>query len=495
MAALRAPPFRTRAYLAAVAVGLAVFGYGRVTSYLAWGKALREAGFIGEMAPPAGGERLLIVAPHPDDEALGCGGLIQEALRAGAEVHVVLMTNGDASELALIFGERELPSGPGSFIDLGRKRQQESLRALAGLGLNASHVHFLGFPNNGLLALWRPEHWRYSQPYRSPYTGAVYSPYDHIVTPEAPYCGQQVLADLMAVLQQVRPTSIFVTAPQDVHPDHWATCCFVRYALATVAVRGAEWARATKVYGYLVHWPRFPAPARASVKLALLPPTSLVGFAGHWQRLSLSPDIARAKLRAIRAYRSQEPGLDRLLLRFARANEVYDALDAVDMELGAPRVWTFADARRRGLGGARVSELRLDVTREPALTAELATAPQPLNNHAYVGLDVRSWDEGAAPALTTIYVTDGDAARVVRLSVGGLSELTLAVEKAAPGRLRIANVPLPENILARGEFFVTCWGSIGDRVTAPALVSQVRLRSAPREPAPDRGLAHSEPGH
>jgi LmbE family N-acetylglucosaminyl deacetylase len=39
--------------------------------------------------------RLMIFSPHPDDESLGAGGLIQRVLKAGGRVKVVFMTNGD----------------------------------------------------------------------------------------------------------------------------------------------------------------------------------------------------------------------------------------------------------------------------------------------------------------------------------------------------------------------------------------------------------------
>lgn len=39
-------------------------------------------------------KRAVIIAPHPDDEILGCGGTIARMNAAGAEVHVVLMTRG-----------------------------------------------------------------------------------------------------------------------------------------------------------------------------------------------------------------------------------------------------------------------------------------------------------------------------------------------------------------------------------------------------------------
>lgn len=41
------------------------------------------------------GERLLVVAPHPDDETLAAGGLIQRVLMRGGAVRVVLVTAGD----------------------------------------------------------------------------------------------------------------------------------------------------------------------------------------------------------------------------------------------------------------------------------------------------------------------------------------------------------------------------------------------------------------
>ncbi|MFV2198260.1 PIG-L deacetylase family protein [Nocardiopsis sp. LOL_012] len=43
-------------------------------------------------------ERLLVLAPHPDDETLGCGGLISKAKNAGAEVFVQFATVGDTAD-------------------------------------------------------------------------------------------------------------------------------------------------------------------------------------------------------------------------------------------------------------------------------------------------------------------------------------------------------------------------------------------------------------
>lgn len=43
-----------------------------------------------------GDHRLLVLAPHCDDEVVAAGGLIQAALREGMDVHVVIATAGDA---------------------------------------------------------------------------------------------------------------------------------------------------------------------------------------------------------------------------------------------------------------------------------------------------------------------------------------------------------------------------------------------------------------
>lgn len=45
-----------------------------------------------------GAHRLLVLAPHPDDEVIGCGGLIAKAKDRGGEVHVQFMTVGDTRD-------------------------------------------------------------------------------------------------------------------------------------------------------------------------------------------------------------------------------------------------------------------------------------------------------------------------------------------------------------------------------------------------------------
>jgi hypothetical protein len=51
-------------------------------------------------------DRVLILAPHPDDEAIGAGGLIQRALSAGAKVNIICFTNGDFNQAAFFVYEK-----------------------------------------------------------------------------------------------------------------------------------------------------------------------------------------------------------------------------------------------------------------------------------------------------------------------------------------------------------------------------------------------------
>jgi LmbE family N-acetylglucosaminyl deacetylase len=430
-------------------------------------------------AAPGKSDRLLIFAPHPDDETLGCGGLIQQGLARGAEVHVALMTNGDGSELALLFGERELSRKPQSFVELGRSRQRESLAALISLGLSPRRVYFLGYPNNGLLALWNLDHWLRSHPYRSRTTKATASPYPDAVTPGAIYCGEQALADVSALLRKVRPTKVYVTHPQDIHPDHWATCALVSYALAGLASEGKEgWAKQVGLYGYLVHWPHYPSPAKTNRGLALRPPKALEAAGSPWVQVPLSPAEAAAKLRAIRLYRSQVPSLDRLLPHLARTNELFEELPVVSGRESAPLVWEDENSRRRGLGGTEMLRTKLRVEADGGLEADLLHAPKELKKRMSITLDVRGFDDRGRPSGAAVRLLARGESSAVSLSGGRISAAPAKASEPAAGWVTMSGLRAPPKVLRGRGFVVTCWGAVGDKATDPAVVSRVVLGSA-----------------
>lgn len=121
--------------------------------------------------------RTLVFAPHPDDEVLGCGGTIALQAAAGAEVRVVVMTDGRASHANLIDAE-----------SLVRMRREEAARAAPHLGLRAEHYRFLDFEDHHL----------------------------HLHRPAAQAQVAQLLADF-------EPEQVFVPHRRDRLSDHVAT--------------------------------------------------------------------------------------------------------------------------------------------------------------------------------------------------------------------------------------------------------------------------------
>ena len=78
--------------------------------------------------------RLLVIAPHPDDESLGCGGLIASFARDGRQTHTVFVTDGGASH-------RNSVSWPRA--RLAAAREAEAAEALAILGAGDHPRSFL----------------------------------------------------------------------------------------------------------------------------------------------------------------------------------------------------------------------------------------------------------------------------------------------------------------------------------------------------------------
>ncbi|WP_223796377.1 PIG-L family deacetylase [Sphingomonas nostoxanthinifaciens] len=84
---------------------------------------------------------MLVVAPHPDDEAIGAWGLMSRLRRAGAVVEVIVVSDGGASHPGSITWPRQR---------LVRARRRETLQAMRGLGLSGRSVRFLDLPDGQL---------------------------------------------------------------------------------------------------------------------------------------------------------------------------------------------------------------------------------------------------------------------------------------------------------------------------------------------------------
>jgi LmbE family N-acetylglucosaminyl deacetylase len=123
---------------------------------------------------------ILIVAPHMDDEALACGGLIA-LLPAKERIHVVYATDGMKSPAPLIPGVDAITP------DLGEVRVAEAILAMTFLGVPAQNLHFLRLPEAELRKHLEP-------------LGAM----------------------LSAMITEIKPDIILVPFRYDRHPDHLA---------------------------------------------------------------------------------------------------------------------------------------------------------------------------------------------------------------------------------------------------------------------------------
>jgi len=262
---------------------------------------------------------VLMIAPHCDDETLGGGGLYQAALQRGIKIRVVVATAGDGYPHATEMQFKTVSPGPQDFVRMGEIRQQESVNALARLGVPESDVSFLTYPEHCLAQLWW-DNWQRDQPYRSPFTGLDHSTYPRAFYPGTPFSGQALLDDLRAILASERPDLILIPHPNDAHPDHRALSIFA--SLAVAMEEQADPAFRPQVLGYLVHYGLYPQPFGLKMKDSLRPPRQLQPL-GQWIEWWLSSEQEATKFQAVRAYPSQERVLGYFLDGFVRQNELF----------------------------------------------------------------------------------------------------------------------------------------------------------------------------
>jgi len=285
----------------------------------------RQSAGIDGIEPFKKGERVLILAPHPDDETLGCAGIIQLALRAGAEVRVLYFTNGDSNQLAFIVYEKRLTFKPGEFIHMGEVRRKEAINAMKLLGLGEDKLIFLGYPDFGTFSILR-YFWQTDKPYKSLLSRAISVPYKENLSFGAPYIGESILKDIEKVLKDYRPNKIFVSHTLDVNGDHKTLPLFLEIALADLS---QELPR-PRVYPYLIHWKGWPLPRHYHPELPLLPPEKLVASGIHWLKNELTAEDLERKHQAILCYKSQTESSAFYLLSFARKNELFGGYPEID---------------------------------------------------------------------------------------------------------------------------------------------------------------------
>jgi len=121
------------------------------------------------------GQKILILAPHQDDEVLGCGCLIRKSLQKGSQVKCIYITDGSQS-----FSDKLSSKG------LVEARMEEAIKLAKHIGME--EPIFLGCPDSTL------------------------SPND-----------KNAINDIVKVIEEFKPDAIFIPYFLDGHRDHTAT--------------------------------------------------------------------------------------------------------------------------------------------------------------------------------------------------------------------------------------------------------------------------------
>ncbi len=145
--------------------------------------------------------RVLVIAPHPDDETLATGGLLHFAVNCGWSIKVIFVTDGDNNPWPQRVVERRLFLGRHSRARLGAQRRREALAALAVLGVRAEQTEFWAYPDQGLTQLLTSADSRLSH-------------------------------QLVQTLRAFQPTHVVAPSRRDLHPDHNALGLLVAQAVA-----------------------------------------------------------------------------------------------------------------------------------------------------------------------------------------------------------------------------------------------------------------------
>lgn len=272
-------------------------------------------------------DRILIMAPHPDDESIGAGGVIQEALKAGAKVRVLYFTNGDHNELAFIVYEKRIVFRQGEFVHMGEVRRKEAISAMKSLGLTEEDLVFLGYPDFGTMEIFT-KYWQTPRPFRDALTRISEVPYQECFSPGASYTGESILNDIEKVIAGFKPTKIFVSHPSDLNRDHRALYLFTRIALWELESAVPE----PGLFPYLIHAVDWPEPRGFHPDLVLEPPQILRDSGIFWRELKLTEEEANVKNQAITFYKSQIEAAPPYLFSFARKNELFGDYPDVKVE-------------------------------------------------------------------------------------------------------------------------------------------------------------------
>jgi LmbE family N-acetylglucosaminyl deacetylase len=265
--------------------------------------------------------RLMVFSPHPDDESLAAGGLMQRVLSLGGSVKIVFMTSGDGFPEGVEKEIRIARPTAQDYRNYGKLRKKEARQALRILGMKKQDVVFLNFPDGGLRNLLQ-KHWIDRRPYfRSPFTLDDRPQLDNTLLPNIEFNGEDVKREIEKLLLDFNPSLIAVADSRDRHPDHCSTYFFINKSLK--AYRKNYPTLDSTILTYLVHFRQWPVGSGAGTGARLNPPEGFPQEGTEWISLALSDEELANKRKCLMEYQTQMLVMGRYLMSFARANELF----------------------------------------------------------------------------------------------------------------------------------------------------------------------------
>ena len=178
--------------------------------------------------------KILVVAPHPDDDILLASGIVYRAVERGDDVRIVYMTNGDYTS-----------------VDMGYTRQEEAVTGQAYLGVTEVKLIFLGYPDGYLNTLYDDYPGSsdvFTVPDPDPPTcmgrSTTYGNrglgrkdyHSYKFGSAAKYNKYNMLLDLEDIISTFKPDHVFTTSEFDLHLDHYTTYELLKLAILSVQI-------------------------------------------------------------------------------------------------------------------------------------------------------------------------------------------------------------------------------------------------------------------
>jgi LmbE family N-acetylglucosaminyl deacetylase len=259
---------------------------------------------------------MLVIAPHPDDEVLAAGGLLQHLREANGALRVVYLTDGEGYREGVQAEGHVIAPKVSDYRAYGHQREHEARAALRVLGFGAGSITFLGFPNGGLNRLMTTYWSEHRRAYRSPYTRLDRPSKSEILVPDTEFRGEDLSEELAQIIGDFAPTTILVPRKEDQHVDHCAAWFFLADALGDH--RRVHPGLDVDVINYIIHYYSWPFEDEAP---RIPPPEGLRGGVSGWLNVPLNAVQLKNKRAALAQYKSQMDVMGWFLNGFARRNE------------------------------------------------------------------------------------------------------------------------------------------------------------------------------